>query len=562
MNREEDTVITRREIDAMADEELLPFIRKHHRMTGDRFSSHFFYSRRVLDEPYFLRRLCMIDPEQFVRLVQEQNRREYFSGGWWAAVLLSQGGTLPEDVLRRQEQVMPDTLTKVEEKNLGPQTKIYEYDRPLDSALFLEVSEKARKLWSAQLDLYHLQTTRCEQLAKALVTREKWLGASHTDSAGVFYSLGWKPLDMMLAYLIGENTSHGKAIDPDCALDAARRDPEAAAWLLDPDHYRAYFEGCFHPSYDLSMAKDWARLLYLHGDWEDRAPLKRGHRLKKVRTFYQDILDTLQDPAQPWKIFEAELRQAGLLPPDAPLDWESPKLAKRQRLALTRALVCHYQWRAEELLAALAAGKAEVFTSLLWGLYQEDQLTAVFTLDASGKAWDRDGQETVLPGDGLIGLVHPAELDKKELALWKKRIKAAGGKPAIRQLTLPNTAPDLGDMEGTVTRHITIYGTAGKWGMDMGPLSVHCRADLTDPLHGYGARIWFEGVWDGPEYSGDDVAILGTEFFRLDPCPFGDYIPHRAAAAPEELPPRFTAIAGAAFRQLAPPGRPAESSRI
>ena len=113
----------------------MPFARKHHGMLAERFSKRMdnFYNPRLLDEPYFLRRLCRLDMEQFTRLTQEQNRREYITGGYWAAVLLSQGGTILEEVLQKQEHVMSAIL-----EELGFCS--------LDSALFLEVSEKARQL--------------------------------------------------------------------------------------------------------------------------------------------------------------------------------------------------------------------------------------------------------------------------------------------------------------------------------------------------------------------------------------------------------------------------------
>lgn len=540
MSETADTIITRRDIDAMPDEALLPFARKHHGMLAERFSRRMddFYNPRLLDEPYFLRRLYRLDPEQFTRLTQELNRREYIAGGHWAAVLLSQGGALPEDVLKKQEWAMPAALAET-------------WRRSLDSALFLEVSEKARKLWTGQPARCSRRMTQCEYLSKALALREKWLGISHTASARLLCDLGWKPLDVMLAYLAGELSPYDCALDPDCALDAAWRDPETAARLMDPDSYRTWFEGELHPSNDPDMAKIWTRLLYFAGGWTDRAPLEGGHRLKRVNAFYQTVLKELQCPDRQQREFEEELRQAGLLPSETPLDWDSPKTAKRQRLALTRALVCHYQWRVPELLSALSAGKAEVFTSLVWGLYQEDQLTAAFLLDDHALARDADGRPVDLPPEGRVGLVSPVELDKKQLAAWKKRLKAAGAKPLIRQLSLPSAPPDFSRFEGAVTRHITLYSAAGKWGLDMGdPRPSHCRADLTDPLHGYGARIWFDRVWNGPEYSTNDVVVLGAECYRLDPIPFGDVLPRRAVISPKALPPRFSAAAGAAFQQL------------
>lgn len=177
-------VITRREIDVMGEEELLDLVRRHARLLGEQFPKQAdrFYCPDILDESHLLRKLYRLDRERFVELVREQNKREYIAGGHWAAILISQGETLPEEVLRRQEQVM----------------------------------------------------------SKA---------------------------------------------DAHCKL----------------------------------------------------------------------VLERLWNPGWPQRDFEEELKKVGLLISEAHPDWDSPKLAKLQRLALTRAMVCHYQWRAGELRSALAA---------------------------------------------------------------------------------------------------------------------------------------------------------------------------------------------------------------
>lgn len=264
------------------------------------------------------------------------------------------------------------------------------------------------------------------------------------------------------------------------------------------------------------------------------------------------VLERLWNPGWPQRDFEEELKKVGLLISEAHPDWDSPKLAKLQRLALTRAMVCHYQWRAGELRSALAAApKPEIFTALVWGVYQEDRLEKVFLLDGTGTAWGEDGAPFPLPDDAQVGLVVPAEMTKGQLALWKKRLKETGVKSPIRQLTIPPQLPEWGEFEGAVTRHITVYTVSGKWGLDMGALSRHCRADLLDPLHGYGARITFEAVWNGPEYNEEDVSVSDVTFYHMDPLPFEDYLPQRAVVPPEKLPARFVCLAGAAFRQLA-----------
>ena len=517
----------------MSGQELMALVRRHAKLLGERFpkKSENFFCPDIQDEPALLRKLYRLDPERFVRLVLEQNKREYLAGGHWAAVLLSQGGTLPEEVLRIQERKMVTVLTKVEEHTHSngrgrewKETHEFTTALALEPTLFWEVSEKARTVWRGWYDRYYYQNTKSKQLAGAFGLRETWLGSSHTDSAQVLYSLGWKPLDVMLVYLLGVLSAYHPPVDPDCAIDAARRDPETAVKLMDSDQYKALLKDQFHPSYYVEMVRAWREVLYLQYGWTDRAPLEKGHRLKK----------------------------AGLLPSETPPEWNSPKLAKLQRLTLTKAMVCHYQWRAEELLTALAGTpNPEVFTALVWGGYREDKLETVFLLDATGAARGENGEPFVLPNDAQVGLAVPVELTKKQLTAWKKRLKETGAKPLIRQLSLPVQPPEWGDFEWTQTKHITIYTVSGKWGLDMGPLGKHCRADLQDPIHGFGARIWFDGVWNGPEYNGEDVAVHGVRFYRMDPLPFGDYLPRRAVAAPEELPARFVSLAGAAFRQLA-----------
>lgn len=85
----------------------------------------------------------------------------------------------------------------------------------------------------------------------------------------------------------------------------------------------------------------------------------------------------------------------------------------------------------------------------------------------------------------------------------------------------------------------------------MGDLSVHRRADLLDPIHGYGARVTCDHVNNGPEYNNDIVMLHGAVVYRLGGMPFGDYLTQRAIVAPEELLARFASMAGATFKQMA-----------
>lgn len=544
--------ITASDIDAMTSEELLELAKAQGQYVGRRLPTEEkggVYAR-VLDVPRFLRRLIQVHPKQFTTTLAKLYDPDSVR---WSAVALSQG--LGVHNLSVMERYMPAVLARVEvlasRGSGGTYQMVVERSSALDSALLLEVSAVARKIWQDQYPQYRFQKTKCSQLAHAMVMREYWLQKSHTETARLFYQLGWKPLDVMLAWIMG-SVSNETTIDPDCAAEAAREDPETAVWLLDPDHYRVYFADQFHPSYDAAMAQIWTTFLYCYCGWTDIAPLEKGHRLKKMNAHYKATLDRCRTPDWARLELEKELKKAGLLASETPLDWNSPKLAKAQRLALTKALVCHYQWRAGDLLAALAAaGKPEVFTGLLWGIYRDDRLETAFLLDREGLASGADGQPVSLPADAWAGLAATTELDKKQLALWKKRMKAAGGKPLIRQLSIPAQPPAFEDIGGRNVKQITIYTVSGKWGLDMGDQTGHFRADLLDPIHGYGARATFDHINNGPEYNNDIVMVHGVSFYRLGRVPFGDYLPRRAVVSPEELPARFVSMAGAAFKQLA-----------
>lgn len=541
MDRE--TVITRRMADELDDGALLALVRRHAGLLGERFPKRAedLYAPEITDLPRLLRRLYRMDPERFREMTAEQCRRDYMAGMLWAAVLLSEGETLPEESLRRLERTLPKALVR----------EVGAMSSSVDSALLWEVSAPARQLWTGQWLEEHGQSDRCHLLSRALALRAEWLRVSHTDSAAQLYTLGWTPLDVMLAYLTGAvSSTYYAPVDPDCAADAAARDRETAVRLMDPDSYEVFFEGHFHPSCYMEMAKAWTELLYLHGGWTDTAPLERGHRLKKMAAFYSSTLERLQDPLWAQRELEQELTAVGLLPAEAAPDWDSPRLAKKQRLALTKALVCRYLWRLDTLRAALAASeRPETFTGLLWGAYREDRLVQAFLLDGRGQARGEDGEALALPPEDRVGLAVPSELTREQLGLWKKRLKEA--KPLIRQLSLPAEAPDFGAFADAVTKNITVFTVSGKWGMDMPRQPSHCRADLLDPLHGYGARIWFERAWSGSEYACDEVRIHGVDFYRMDGALFGDCLPRRAVVAPAELPKRFRVLAGAAFRQMA-----------
>ena len=173
MEKNRKTAITNAEIDAMTNEELLQLAKTRGQYI-DRWTYGFHedhYCDRVLDVPSFLRRLIQVHPKQFTRTLA---KLAYPNSAQWSAVALSQGlGVHNLSVLERS---MPPKLARVEVKDMrgsgGPYQLVMEHSYSLSSALLLEVSTVARKIWMDQYPQYRFQKTRCDHLAKAMVMRE------------------------------------------------------------------------------------------------------------------------------------------------------------------------------------------------------------------------------------------------------------------------------------------------------------------------------------------------------------------------------------------------------
>ena len=173
MEKNRKTAITNAEIDAMTNEELLQLAKTRGQYI-DRWTYGFqedHYCDRVLDVPHFLRRLIQVHPKQFTRALAKLS---YPNSAQWSAVALSQG--LGVHNLSVMERSMPPKLARVEVKDMrgsgGPYQLVMEHSYSLRSALLLEVSAVARKIWTDQYPQYRFQKTRCDHLAKAMVMRE------------------------------------------------------------------------------------------------------------------------------------------------------------------------------------------------------------------------------------------------------------------------------------------------------------------------------------------------------------------------------------------------------
>lgn len=119
--------------------------------------------------------------------------------------------------------------------------------------------------------------------------------------------------------------------------------------------------------------------------------------------------------------------------------------------ALKKQIKATVKTQTERLLLALTNGRIWTYenfnntfvknaimykfaTSLIWGIYQDGNLTDTFRYNDDGTFSNVDDEEFTLTENMIIGLVHPVELSEELLLKWKEQLKDYEIKQSILQL--------------------------------------------------------------------------------------------------------------------------------
>ena len=110
-----------------------------------------------------------------------------------------------------------------------------------------------------------------------------------------------------------------------------------------------------------------------------------------------------------------------------------------QKLRLEQALSINRKWQVSdwEKLFVKNPVMHQFAISLIWGVYQEEQLLETFRYMEDGSFNTMDEEEYELPPNGTIGLVHPIELKAEELSAWKGQLEDYEVEQSIEQLNRP-----------------------------------------------------------------------------------------------------------------------------
>ncbi len=157
-----------------------------------------------------------------------------------------------------------------------------------------DISPTVKNYWDTIYPLMQSQNGKYSALLRFVDAREKYLGASHTDSVRILFAAGWTPADVMAAYLENRHGFNTLTLSPDAAAEAAKADMDTALRLLARKK-----TSLFENSYSMFQQFEWIDFMYLFLGYQDFTFLNTPHKSKRLCQYCQKVLDRLsQGPAK------------------------------------------------------------------------------------------------------------------------------------------------------------------------------------------------------------------------------------------------------------------------
>jgi len=203
-----------------------------------------------------------------------------------------------------------------------------------------------------------------------------------------------------------------------------------------------------------------------------------------------------------------------------------------QKQRLEAALSTERKWTVERWNALFVKNPImhQFAISLIWGVYEEGALSATFRYMEDGSFNTEDEEEFSLPEEGLIGLIHPIELDADTRAKWKEQLSDYEIIQSVEQLNRPmylmadeeKNEKTLDRFDGVILSGISLSSKLQSMGWYKGQAEdggMYYYFYRDDAEAGIKAVLYFSGAFiaDGYMVSEDeDVTVYDLEFFRSD----------------------------------------------
>ena len=189
---------------------------------------------------------------------------------------------------------------------------------------------------------------------------------------------------------------------------------------------------------------------------------------------------------------------------------------------------------------------------LVWGVYEDNQLTQSFRYMEDGSFNTQDGEEYALPAQARISLVHPIELSDEEKAAWREQLADYEITQPIEQIDravyyMTEEEANRKSMErfgGCIINDLSLNGklTGQGWYrgsvQDGGVYYTYYREDVD---FGMGVELHFSGNGVGGYY--EEVTVYDARFYKAGDVEHGSYVYDEAdkkkAYFLKDVPPRY-----------------------
>ncbi len=198
-----------------------------------------------------------------------------------------------------------------------------------------------------------------------------------------------------------------------------------------------------------------------------------------------------------------------------------------QKMRLELALSSGRKWGTEawEQLFVKNPVMHQFAIGLVWGIYEGEELLQNFRYMEDGSFNTEDEEEYELPQEGRIGLVHPIELSRESLEVWKQQLEDYEIRQPIEQLERAVYArteeegegKNLERFGGMILNDLSFGGKLQTAGWYRGPVedggcfNTYYRVDEDA---GIGAQISFSGSFVGGE--NEDITVYEGEFYPAE----------------------------------------------
>ena len=201
-------------------------------------------------------------------------------------------------------------------------------------------------------------------------------------------------------------------------------------------------------------------------------------------------------------------------------------VVKNQAQRLDLAMSLNRRWTVENWKKLFVSNPVmhQFAMSLIWGHYVNNELSGIFRYMEDGTFNTVDEEEYDLSEEGLIGLIHPIELNKETIDAWKEQLSDYEIKQSIEQLDRPvftMTEEEKGmkcieRFGGKMLNGLSLAGKLTGLGWSKGTPEdggVYCLFNRRDTDAGLGVELYFSGSYIGDE--NDEVTVYDARFYTL-----------------------------------------------